>query len=319
MSAPFFIVGSGRSGSTLLRVILCAHSRITIPPETYFIMPLLERLPSTAPLDGAQVSEALEIITGHYRWPDMSLSKEEFSEAVVRLDRPRLRDVLNVIYNFHLEKDGKTIWGDKTPPYVSIIPGLVSLYPDARIVHLLRDGRDVAKSFQRTGWYGPWLHDNTREWRTAIRHIHDCRRNHPEIGIYEIRYEDLVLNMEATVHALCRHLGIDFEPGMLNWTQSLDGRIPEREAHIHRKLQRKPQRSDIDRWKTEMTRRELLVAEAFLIPELVTAGYVPYYCSPIWKPLLLICRVYCSTVLPLYSLFARAYSYLYRRIFRKSQ
>ena len=99
MSAPFFIVGSGRSGSTLLRVILCAHSRVTIPPETYFIDPLLKHLPVGMPLDEKQVAEAVGIITGHYRWPDMGLSGEEFRDRIAQLDRPGLQDIMNVIYN----------------------------------------------------------------------------------------------------------------------------------------------------------------------------------------------------------------------------
>ena len=314
MSAPFFIVGSGRSGSTLLRVILCAHSKVTIPPETYFIMPLLEQLPSAVPLNAVQISAAQEIITGHYRWPDMGLSETDFKGAVARLERPYLQDILNVIYNFFLETEGKTIWGDKTPPYVSIIPGLLSLYPDARIIHLIRDGRDVARSFQATGWYGPWLHKNTSEWKGAIRLIRDCRRNHPGLGIYEVRYEDLVLNTEETIHALCRNLDITFEPGMLDWTDGLDMKIPEREAHIHRKLNRKPRTTDVFRWKTEMTRRELLVTEAFISRELASAGYQPYFRSAAWKPLFFICRLYCRVVLPLYSLIIKVYSFICRRI-----
>lgn len=314
MSAPFFIVGSGRSGSTLLRVILCVHSKVTIPPETYFIMPLLERMPPGIPLSTAQISEAQDIITGHYRWPDMDLSEAEFNDAVARLDHPRLQDILNVIYNIYLVKEGKTIWGDKTPPYVSIIPGLLSLYPDARIIHLVRDGRDVTRSFQSTGWYGPWLYKNTDEWKDAIRFIHDCQRDHPGIGIYEVRYEDLVLNTEETIHALCEHLDIEFESSMLDWTDSLDMRIPERETHIHRKLNRKPQTKDVYRWKNEMTRRELLVTESFISRELVLAGYKPYFGSLAWRPLFLVCRLYCRTALPACSLIKRVRGFVVRRI-----
>ena len=310
MSTPFFIVGSGRSGSTLLRVILCAHSQVVIPPETYFIMPLLEQLPPGVPLTAAQVTAAQEIITGHYRWPDMGLPETEFTAAVTRLERPSLQDILNVIYDFHLDQEGKTIWGDKTPPYVSIVPGLLSLYPDARIIHLVRDGRDVAKSFQSTGWYGPLLYKNTGEWKGAIRSIHDCQRNHPEIGIYEVRYEDLVLDTEETIHALCRHLDLAFEPGMLDWADGLATKIPEREAHIHRKLRRKPQAKDVERWKHEMTRREILVTESYISHELESAGYALYFRSLAWRPLFLACRV----VLPVYSLMARIYGFVRRRI-----
>lgn len=314
MSAPFFIVGSGRSGSTLLRVILCAHSSVTIPPETYFIDPLISKFPAGQALDDEQVTAAIDIITGHYRWPDMGLSDEEFVASVRRLDRPSVRDILNVIYGYHLEKENKTVWGDKTPPYVSIIPGLVSLYPDVRIIHLIRDGRDVAKSFQATGWYGPWLHDNTREWKDAIRFVRDCRRTHPEIEILEVRYEKLVMETEETIRSLCNYIGIPFEPGMLDWTAGMSERIPEREAHIHSKLAHKPQEKDINRWKTEMSARELLVTEAFISPELVLSGYEPYFSAVAWRPVSLLARLYCNTILPIYSLAARVPGFICRRL-----
>jgi hypothetical protein len=316
MTAPFFIVGSGRSGSTLLRVILCAHSRITIPPETYFIKPLLERLPANGTLDPVQLAEAVDIITGHYRWPDMGLAKAEFEHAVAELGQPTLRDVMDIIYRHHLDREGKTVWGDKTPPYVAIIPGLVRLYPEARIIHLVRDGRDVAKSFQKVGWYGPWLHDNTREWRNAIRAVKACRVRHPEIPIHELRYEQLVLDTEYTIRLICRFLGVDFEPAMLSWADSLAGRIPEREAHIHRKLQRRPRPTDIDRWRREMSDRELLVAEAFMARELRTSGYSLRYSNPLWRPVFILTRGYCRLVLPLYTLVTRVPAYIGRRIAR---
>ena len=132
----------------------------------------------------------------------MGLSNEDFERAVTQLEKPCLRDILNIIYDFHLDKEGKSVWGDKTPPYVSIIPALVELYPQARIIHLVRDGRDVAKSFQKVGWYGPWLHDNTREWCDAIRAVRACRVAHPEIVILEVRYEELVLDTEATIRSI---------------------------------------------------------------------------------------------------------------------
>ncbi len=68
----FFIVGSGRSGSTLLRMMLCAHSRLTIPPETWFLLPLVERFSIDRTLDAAEIESAVSTITQDYRWPARS-------------------------------------------------------------------------------------------------------------------------------------------------------------------------------------------------------------------------------------------------------
>ena len=78
-SAPFFIVGSGRSGTTLLRMILASHSGLAIPPETWFLLPLLRRLDTSRPLSAAEVNYAVQTVTSHYRWPDMNLSADRKS------------------------------------------------------------------------------------------------------------------------------------------------------------------------------------------------------------------------------------------------
>ena len=314
MMPPFFIVGSGRSGSTLLRVILCSHSRITIPPETYFISPLVERLPINKKLDEDQIALAVEIITGHYRWPDMGMTKEKLVANIQKGKHTYLREIINIVYDDHLSRENREIWGDKTPAYIAIVPQLLDLYPDARIIHLVRDGRDVAKSFQSTGWCGPWLHENTREWKDAINLFQQYRIQYPSISIYEVRYEDLVLDTEGTVRNLCDYLSIDYETGMLDWFNAVDGKIPAREAHIHSKLKRKPGREDVYRWKTEMSRREILVVESFIYKELRSAGYSLYYSGALWVPVFSICRAWYVAILPIYALVLRAFRYAGRRM-----
>ena len=314
MNPPFFIVGSGRSGSTLLRVILCAHSKITIPPETYFIMPLLRQLPINAGLNRNQTDQAIDIITTHYRWPDMGMTKGYLVDQLADRESPLLSDITNIIYEFHLEKDNKQIWGDKTPPYISIVPELLELYPDAKIIHLIRDGRDVTRSFQGTGWYGPWIKDNTKEWRDAITHYNGYKRSRPDIDIHEIKYENLVMETEKTIRDLCLFLGITFEAGMLDWEPAIEGKIPLREAYIHKKLGRKPSVEDINRWKSEMTKRELFITESFIWKELQSTGYELYYSNKSWSPVFAVTRLCNNIVIPVYTFMRRIERFIIRRL-----
>jgi hypothetical protein len=312
--SPFFIVGSGRSGSTLLRMMISAHSRITVPPETWFLIPLVESLPLDGPLTRQQLETAVALMTDHYRWPDMGIDAQQFRDTVFALASQRLVDVVGVVYDHHSSRDRKPRWGDKTPGYVRIIPQLTQLYPDAKFLHLVRDGRDVVKSMQSTGWYGPWLHNCTTEWRDAI----DCAIAHSEgpLGarIMEVRYEDLVLDSRGTLGRICAFLGEEFEPGMLSWQGDLDDKVPQREEAIHRKLRRPPNAGDIERWKREMSSRELLITEAFLNDHLRRMNYPARYGSPLWTPIHAMVRLYCRTVLPLISFAARVWRYGLRKL-----
>src|SRR5215471_2582938 len=100
---PFFIVGSGRSGTTLLRLILAGHSRIHIPPETWFILPLVERFSPSRSLAPEEVAEAIKIIISHRRWADMGISDADFANWAGQCQQPRLVDVINLVYRAHLE------------------------------------------------------------------------------------------------------------------------------------------------------------------------------------------------------------------------
>ncbi len=312
-ASPFFVVGAGRSGSTLLRMILASHSQLSIPPETWYLESLVANLPIARSLGQAEVEQAVRIMTCHYRWPDMKLDADEFRRTALGLYDPMLRDVVSLVYDTFLKREGKIRWGDKTPGYIKIVDQLVRLYPQAKFIHILRDGRDVAKSFQSVGWYGPWLYKNTQEWTEAVDLAE--RWHHSAFGkrIHLVRYEDIVLDTEKTVRGICAFLGEDYEPQMLSWQQKVGQLVPEREKQIHGKLNRPSEDGDVARWQREMTAREILVAEAFMGRNLNRFGY-PLRYGAVWAPLLATAKVYCRTVLPVVSFLARATRFVSKRI-----
>jgi len=313
-TVPFFIVGSGRSGSTLLRLMLCSHSRLSIPPETWYLLPLVEYFSIDRVLDAAEVDSAVAMITQHYRWSDMKLDAQELRRRLSQVPPPRLRDIVEVIYRWHMEAEGKARWGDKTPIYIEILPQLARMFPGSQFIHLVRDGRDVAKSHQAAGWAGPWLHDNTREWTRAL----ECHRRWASSEfrerILQVRYEELVLDTEATLRKICQFIGEKFEPQMLSWEGTVDQLVPERERHIHTKLKRRIDPDSVARWKHEMSARELFVAEAFMGTHLTRVGYELRYRGPLWAPAFALTRLYCCTVLPAVEIQIRAVRFLRRRL-----
>jgi hypothetical protein len=315
-AAPFFIVGSGRSGTTLLRMMLCSHSRITIPPETWFLIPLLERFSIDRPLTAAEVESAASIVTSHYRWPDMKLDSQEFRRQLSQLTKPYLRDLAEIVYRWHMRADGKARWGDKTPVYVEVLPELARLFPDSQFIFLVRDGRDVAKSFQATHWVGRWLHDNTREWTRALQCQRRWMGSELRERILRVRYEDLVLETEATLRQICRFIGEEFEPQMLAWQRQVDDHIPARERQIHKKLKLKIDPHSVNRWKKEMSAREIFVCEAFMSANLKRFGYERRYGNPLWAPAFVLTRLYCRIVLPLVDIHTKALHFLGKRLGR---
>jgi Sulfotransferase family len=314
--APFFIVGSGRCGSTLLRVMLTSHSRLSIPPETWFLIPLVKRFSIDRPLNAAELQSALSIITGDYRWPDMKIDAQEFRHRVSQLAQPQMRDLAEVVYRWHVQSEGKARWGDKTPVYIEILPELARMFPGSRFIHLVRDGRDVAKSFKATGWDtgGRWLHDNTREWTKAVKFHWLWTQSEFRDRVLLVRYEDLLLEMEATLRRICLFIGEEFEPQMLAWEGKVDEQVPEREQVRHTKLKQRIGLEGVARWKREMSARETFVAEAFMGAHLTRLGYERRYASPLWAPALALTRLYCRTVLPAVHFQTKAVRFVLKRL-----
>jgi hypothetical protein len=314
--APFFIVGSGRSGSTLLRLMLASHSRIAIPKETWFLTALVEQFPSDRLLQKSEIVEASAVMTNHERWPDMGLDAAELRRRVASMSGVRLRNLVEVVYRWHMEVEGKSRWGDKTPPYIEIVPALAALFGDAKFIHLIRDGRDVAKSFQKQDWNGPWMDGYTREWLRAVELDMRLGETPLDERILRIRYEDLVLHPEAALRRICSFIDERFEDQMLLWQGHVNGAIPDREKKFHSGLSRDMNPSDVGRWKREMTSREIFVAEALIGTQLSHFGYELRYRSKLWRPLLAATRIYCRNVLPVVGLPRKVSGVVRRRLRR---
>jgi hypothetical protein len=257
------IVGVPRSGTTLLRMMIDAHSAIAIPPETGF-------LPALADLDPSSDSAgaAWELITAFHTWPDFHLDAAALRDQFERLAPLAPADAARAFYRSYAARHGKTRWGDKTPGYGTVIDRIASLLPEARIIHMIRDGRDVMVSV-RGLWFRPGdtVEACAADW---VHRIVTTRERAARVPWYlEIRYEALVRDPEATLQAICRFLELPFDPAMLSYYAGSAARLEEHEARYdaqgglviakadrlrNQRFVMEPPRPDrIGRWQAELT------------------------------------------------------------------
>jgi hypothetical protein len=277
-------------------MMLASHSRLSIPPETRFLVPLAKHFSIERPLNEEEIESAVSIITGYDTWPDMKLGAEEFRHRVSKLTRPRIRDIAEIVYRSYMEAEGKPRWGDKSPIYITIVPELARMFPTSRFIHVVRDGRDVAMSFQATPWRGRRLHDSAERWIQALKCQRHWDRSEACNRILLIHYEDLVLNTESMLRAICRFVGEEFESNMLFWERKVDEQVPERSRIHHTKLKLRIGAEGVARWKRELSRREIFVCEAFMAPLLARHGYERCYTSCLCVPAFALTRWYCRSV-----------------------
>lgn len=295
---PFFIVGCGRSGTTLLRVILLGHSRLNISPETHFIRNLVDDFPLSGTLSPTQVAAVTDVVVAHPRWSAMGIPAESFRRDALALCAPAMADVLNLIYHHHAREAGKVRPGDKTPDYVRYVPQLLEIYPDAKFVHLVRDGHDVAISYAEVGW-GQAYQGERFEWSQAVRAGLAYRGSPFADRILEIRYEDMVRDLEGTVRRVCSFLGEAFEPDMLDWHSRIGLLFPGEDPQLHPKLFQPLQSDAVGVWRRKLSAIECLVIEASLYRDLQAMNYDLRYSAASWRPLLFVVGTFMRRLAPL--------------------
>lgn len=268
----------------MIRLILSGHSRIEIPPETWYLQELVRYFSLSEPLSPPEVSRAIDIMTGHFRWPDMEIDAGDLRAKATALSAPRLVDIVNVVYFHHLKRSGKARFGDKTPPYINILPELSALYPEAKFINLIRDGRDVAISCIDLHWPDR-CYQRDFVWTASLRKRETYRRSPINDRILDLRYEDLVADLEGSIRRVCAFLGEEFEPKMLEF-QSHIVAIPARERDIHRKIGQ-PVRTDmVAGWRNKLSGFECFIMESCMRTGLRRWGYPLRFAHAGWQPLL---------------------------------
>ena len=207
--SPIFIVGCPRSGTTLLRDLLRAHPRLTFPGETHLLPDLYQGYGD--PQSERQAIRLAAKMLEMGSVPTWGLQLEPSSFANDR----SYRALASRLYEAWALSENKPRWGDKTPPYVTKIPVLLQIFPDAKIIHIYRDGRDVALSWLKHT-YGPHnLFTAARDWNIMVGAGRRAGiRLSPETYL-ELRYEALIAAPAETMKRVCAFLDEPFTEAVL--------------------------------------------------------------------------------------------------------
>jgi len=295
--SPFFVVGSDRSGTTMFRLMLNEHSRLHIPRESWFLMELMDNLPLQGKLSETDLERAFTLISTHRRWKDWPSSDEDLVRVFKSLKAVTLAELVDSVFRGCGNLQGKPRWGDKTPKYIDEVRRLSVLFPGAKFIHVIRDGRDVCMSLRGFRWQGESIYSIAEYWRDVI---YAGRRAEQLLGseaYLEIDYEDIVVDPEASLRRVCQFLGEEYESAMLEFHKNAAENIAdfEKEKGIHTKTMRAPRAEDIYRWKSEMSLIHVAMFEAVAGPAMEIAGQKRKFRGP-GLVLPLLCRAFIELI-----------------------
>ncbi len=279
-----FIVGAGRSGTTLLRLMLDAHPAMAIPPETHFY-PGLVKLTG----EGSGLREAFHAaVTTANTWGDFHLDAGCFREELEGIEPFTIADGLRCFYAMYARRFRKARWGEKTPFYGRFMVTIQDVLPEAYFIHLIRDGRDVTLSIKDL-WFSPGrdIDALAADWVWKVR---ETRQQAQGCKHYlEVRFEDLVLDTANVLKRICKFIELPYSASMEQYYRTAAERLDELSDHVvfnesigvrkaHRlgifaSTQQPPLPDRIGRWRILMSEAEQRAFEAVAGTMLRDLGY----------------------------------------------
>ena len=265
-----FVVGCQRSGTTLVERLLDAHPQIAMTHETRWIPELFDRRPGVTAA-GLVEPELFAALVEHRRFPYLGMSPRELRRLVTTDPPVSYAAFVSGLFDLYGRARGKGLVGDKTPRYVHCIDLLHELWPRARFIHVIRDGRNVYVSRKAMDLRRDRPSDGTwREhpaltaglWWTAK--VCGGRESGAALGpalYHELRYEALVDDPARQCAALCEFLDVAYAPAMLRFNARIDKSraVGDRSAGGRKRL---PVTAGLRDWRSELSLQEIREFEA---------------------------------------------------------
>ncbi len=270
---PFF-VGSGRSGTTLFRNVFDSHPQLAVMHEGHFIgaMARLRRRYETR--DGFATTTFVNDLYRNDNFLRQGVERAIVTGALVESPPGDLADAVRRVLECFAAVNDKPYYGDKTPGYVAQIAQLSEMFPDAKFVHIIRDGRDVATSYlDRDEWGPSTIGEAAYYWRTRVGRGSEVGGRLGPHRYREVRYEDMVEDPEGTARELCDFLGLDFDPAMMAYHEkgrefAASTKHPDAFAGLS-----KPVTKGMRDWRSEMAPEDVALFETIAGDLLRRLGY----------------------------------------------
>jgi hypothetical protein len=287
-----FIVSSGRSGSTLLRSILNATEEIFIPYESDFIArayPHYHQKTTFSESDYRQITKLFYEATEVSGW---GMDANFIFSKLKQVAPQSFADINSVLYDAYLKANelGHIPYGIKAPVLIASLDRIFETYPHAKLLHIVRDGRDVYLSYQQVHAnsevkFGPKsLIANVLYWVDGLRRVAEFKKQYPEIPTIELRYEDMLTQPDIALRQVCDFLGISYRSAIhedfykLERNQKLVS--SDHMNSFHSKVRSALDANNIRKYVNRMTRLQKFIYE------LLSAPYLEKYDYPVDYPLL---------------------------------
>lgn len=267
--SPFFIVGTGRCGTNLLREMLETNKHIRVIPETHFIPTLYDKF-GLEPIEFDDFYEVIDNIYAAkgYKWikvilrdagKEEKLFQQQFRKfAEENIKNGTIKDYIESLYMFLYDKKNYII-GDKSPHYGTVLNIILKIWPESKVIHLTRDPITTALSMTKHSGFKKYIYNKTNPenldrimyrkeffnipensitieeslifWQNVLLETLNKLKNVKKQNLLTVKYEDIVLFPHKTISKISDFLGIDSNKKWLNKAIQIPRPFPEKKMY----------------------------------------------------------------------------------------
>ena len=301
---PIIVTGGWGSGTTLLRSMLNSHPDIFIPYETFYLRELWENREALGLTSLRGDEEVRRFFAQFLETPHVSLITQDIPEGefldallAVPAGERSYASLLAALSEVPMRRQGKGRWGAKNPNFVNHLDTIYALYPDAYVIHIIRDGRAVAASRQGKkikvaqikGAEPPaypafetpsgeqvsfQLLNYAADWHGYIQIARHQSAQANSARYLEIGYERLLAEPRAVLEQICAFIEASFVEGMLRYYEQPEEQIPDPYFRAnHRNITKPPDPAIARRWREKLSPAVIHALQQAIGPALKQGGY----------------------------------------------
>ncbi|MEZ5084186.1 MAG: sulfotransferase [Bacteroidales bacterium] len=280
----FFIIGRPRSGTTLLQTLFDAHPHVQIPPESPVIKECFDRFRGVHDWNKQEIHQFADYLFRVIKFKEWNIDKNKLLHRLLNYEgKLTFNTVIHIVYlNYQsvYNKGEIKILGDKNPSYSKFPEKMKAIFPDAKFIHIVRDYRDHILSMQRVNLLNSNLPLISYTWRKSQIKTFRFAQRFPD-SIMAIRYEDFVKNPESNLKRMCEFLDINYDQSVLTYHEKEEAFKKEfkmKTSNLFHGNLFKPINSDnVNKWKSEMSQKDILKADFYVGKFAELSGYERIY------------------------------------------
>jgi hypothetical protein len=288
-----FILGVGRSGTSLLQSILNSHSKISFLPETQFLRKYVFN--KNLKICDNNYNDIINKLNNDKRFKRLNINPKD----IVHIDNTMYEVYQNVIRQYLIDKN-KIFIGDKDPKLIEHIGSLYKYFSSAKIIHIIRDPRDVVLSRIKAKWsqrFPYYLHAIIYYLQINLG-LRELKKTFNE-NYYEVFYEDLLQNPKQELIKIMTFLELDYEHKMLDFLNSSKELVSKDELDWKAETFKPINKHNFNKWKKELTQFQNLVIESICYFPMIKKKYknnirffsLNILLAILFQPILLVAKV----------------------------